>query len=137
MLDNNPEIMEKLQQIADAADVDLGINVVMDTGHQDPRHNGGFAVDIGSINGKDIGYRGTTNPGMRQLATRVQSAAAGLAAQVDLQVNLGPAGQYSGMDGPFRMNQATTAQHANHIHFGFGLECGLSNRSLRGFQCSR
>jgi hypothetical protein len=136
ILDNSPEVMLALQQIADAADVDLGINVLTDDiGHDDPRHSEGLAVDIGYINGEDIGYKKSTRSGMSELAKKVQVAAATLSATLDLQMNLGPAGRYSGMDGPLSMSARTTDQHANHIHFGFGVRCDTPNPSLRGFQC--
>ena len=115
-----PGMLGALQEIADQADLDLGINAIRNGTHQDTRHGTGYAVDIGYLDGKDIGFGATTNEGMLELALRVQAAAACLFGGDGLHSNLGPGGKYLGKDGPFPINTPSVRRaHRNHIHLSF------------------
>jgi RHS repeat-associated protein len=120
MNDLTPETKEKLQDVADAADRDLGINATRNGTHDDWRHSTGEGADIGFINGKDIGSGSTTAPGMRTEAGQVQAAAASLSGELRVASNLGPMGKYLGAAGPLPIqNPRLAAAHANHIHLTF------------------
>jgi hypothetical protein len=118
-----PEVLKKLQELADAADVDLGINFTTNGRHTDPGHAAGTAVDIGEINGDDIGDGKVTYPGMMELSQHVQSVAGrlgGLKSDPPFSGNLGPSGKFYGAEGPFRINtQRTREGHMNHIHLSY------------------
>jgi len=122
-----PEVMAKLQQLADSADVDLGINFTTNGKHRDSGHPAGTAVDIGYINGKDIGQGAETNPGMRELSLLVQSTAARLGGlkydpKTGVTGNLGPAGKFNGSIGPLPINnRSVMLAHRNHIHLSYSL----------------
>jgi RHS repeat-associated protein len=113
------ETLKKLHAIAVRADVDLGLNSTTGGEHVDKGHAGGTAVDIGWINGMDIGNGSNTNPGMLDLATKVQEAAAQLG-ELKPTGNLGPAGKFIGTKGPMQiMDRIIRAAHMNHIHLSF------------------
>ena len=116
----NPETRQKLQQIADAADVDLGINATNNGQHTDFRHYVGDGVDIGEINGQDIGTGSTTAAGMAEPSARLQSVIGGLSNELRVANNLGPAGKYLGSNGPLPINDPNLrAEHMNHVHVTF------------------
>ncbi len=110
---------ERIQAIADRAQVDLGINAAKNGTHRDPGHAAGTAVDIGYINGADIGRGTQTAPGMEALSLRVQQAAADLG-DLKERGNLGPSGKFMHGTGPLPINDPTIrAQHKNHIHLSW------------------
>jgi RHS repeat-associated protein len=114
--DLTPETREWLQRLADKADVDLGINSTTNGSHLDPGHAAGTAVDIGYVNGNDIGYRDVTFEGMEALSLHVQSIAAEMGGLKDTG-NLGPAGKFIGPVGPLPINSPSIRDaHMNHIH---------------------
>jgi uncharacterized protein RhaS with RHS repeats len=120
-----PEVREKLQALATAADVDLGINFTTNGTHRDKGHAAGTAVDIGYINGKDIGDNYVINAGMFELSLHVQSTAAQLGGlkynpKTGITGNLGPAGKFNGAAGPLRINDPIVRQeHTTHIHLSY------------------
>ncbi len=120
-----PEVREKLQALATAADVDLGINFTTNGTHKDKGHAAGTAVDIGYINGTDIGDNNRANPGMVELSLHVQSTAAQLGGlkydpRTGITGNLGPAGKFNGAVGPLPINNpATRREHSTHIHLSY------------------
>lgn len=120
-----PEVLAKLQELADAADVDLGINFTTNGKHEDQGHYGGTAVDIGYLNGRDIGQGDVTNPGMTELSRQVQGTAARLGGlkynpNTGVTGNLGPAGKFNGTTGPLPINNPRTRrQHRSHIHLSY------------------
>lgn len=115
-----PETLGKLQDIADAADRDLGINATTNGEHVDWRHGLGQGVDIGFINGRDIGFRSTTFPGMESEAGRLQGIIAGMSSELRVASNLGPVGKFVGESGPLPIQSARTRDaHRNHIHVSF------------------
>ncbi len=117
--DLTPKTRARLHAAADAAGVDLGINSTKNGTHADPGHAAGTAVDIGYLNGSDIGHGSRTNPGMEALSLQVQRAAASLGG-LKHTGNLGPAGKFNGTIGPLRINDPVIrASHKNHIHLSW------------------
>jgi hypothetical protein len=115
----NPKALARLQQLAQTVDMDFGINFTTNGHHADPGHAAGTAVDIGYLNGKDIGNGDVTNPGMEAMALKVQAAAA-KAGGLKWTGNLGPAGKFNGTRGPLPINDPTIrAEHRNHIHLSY------------------
>jgi len=115
-----PDTRRKLQIIADQSDRDLGVNATTNGQHQDPRHYTGNGADIGFLNGNDIGTGSHTNAGMGAEAAHVQGTIADLSGALNVHSNLGPAGSYTGTNGPHPIQNAHLRdEHANHIHVTF------------------
>ncbi len=109
-----------LQAVADAADVDLGLNATTNGHHLSSAHAQGLAADIGWINGRDIGNGRHTNPGMGAIAGRVQAVANSLGGLRAVGGDLGPAGKYENGRGPLPIvNNPLRAEHMNHIHLAW------------------
>lgn len=116
-----PGVLERLQVIADAAEMDLGINAVRNGTHvAGSDHYKGLAVDVGFLGGESIGVGPTTFPGMAARATQLQATAARVAGEVRLRVNWGPAGRFIQQVGPLPFGtRKDELDHRNHVHFGF------------------
>jgi len=111
-----PPTLAWLDRLAQEADVDIGINATSNGRHRDAGHYRGTAVDIGYLNNCDIGRADSTYAGMQELALRVQRAAARLGG-LQTTGNLGPAGRFSGTEGPLPIaNKDLRDAHKNHIH---------------------
>jgi hypothetical protein len=122
--DLTPETYANLVELAQEADVDLGINSTSKGGHEDPGHAAGTAVDIGWINGQDIGNGDVTFEGMGALAEHVQKTAARLFGNDLKRIggNLGPTGQFLNGRGPIAYGAGKDRYrraHANHIHLSW------------------
>ena len=119
------DVLAKLQELADVADVDLGINYTTNGEHDDRGHARGTAVDIGYINRQDIGDGEKANPGMVDVSRHVQQTAAELGGlkynpKTGITGNLGPAGKFNGRTGPLPINDPKTRrQHRTHIHLSY------------------
>jgi hypothetical protein len=114
--DLTPATLKYLEGVANNAGVDLGINSTMNGTHRDSGHYAGTAVDIGYLNGKDIGHGSRTNVGMEALSRRVQQEAAEMGG-LKWTGNLGPAGKFNGLTGPLQINDPSIrASHKNHVH---------------------
>ncbi len=118
--DLTPESMRRLQAIADLAEIDIGLNAVKNGAHSDSAHYAGHAVDIGYLNGRDIGYRSTTNAGMDVLSARLQLSAAEVGG-LKWTGNLGPIGKFNGTNWAMINDSAIRDGHKNHIHFSWVL----------------
>jgi RHS repeat-associated protein len=130
-------VMEYVQEIADAADVDLTLSSGRRAEGDDcsgSRHNCGLAVDINKINDVSVGgRRGKVNPNARDLIDRVQGIALGCPF---VRENYGPDGLWKSQDfggtpgfrggayqdGSYFADPGAIdlwAPHQNHIHLGF------------------
>jgi len=132
----NPETHAKLQRIAIAADRDLGVNATTNGRHgRNSLHYTGQGVDIGFINGHDVGRGSVTFPGMKAEAEHLQHVVAGMSAELRVTENLGPVGQFTGTAGPLPIQQqGVQDDHANHVHVGFGYGFGPTSRSFSLFE---